>query len=343
MKNILLLSNIHQKAKNILAILVMCITIASPALAQVEISGVVYSEFAEPLPGVTVVETGTTNGVVTGIDGKYKISVTDEKATVSYSFIGYNTSIQTVGGRSVIDINMEPNLTELEEVVVVGYGTQKKSHLTGAISKVTNESLDQIPLSRVDDALVGQVSGVQIQQTDPEVGGAPTIRVRGVGSITGSSSPAIVVDGVVVDSDYMGGMDMNDVASIEILKDAASGAIYGSRGGNGVIMITTKSGEVGPTKFSYNGYFGHKWVEEQNIRSTVDEWEEYVKANNGEWVDGDNGFEFIRNGETTDRVTYAQQVVAASGETDWEQVMMPGGNIQSHSISASGGDRKSVV
>ena len=147
---------------------------------------------------------------------------------------------------------------QLDEVVVVGYGTQKKSTVTGSISKVVNETLDQIAVARVDDALIGQVSGVNIQATEGEAGSAPTIRIRGTGSMVASSDPLIVVDGLVVDNDFLGSLDMNDVESFEILKDAASSAIYGSRGGNGVILITTKDGKDGKTKFSYNGYYGVK-------------------------------------------------------------------------------------
>ena len=146
----------------------------------------------------------------------------------------------------------------MDEVIVIGYGTQKKSHVTGAISKVTNEKLDQMAVPRVDDALVGQVSGVNIQQTSGEAGSAPTIRIRGTGSVTGDAGPLVVVDGQIVDNDYLGSMDMNDIASFEVLKDAASASIYGSRGGNGVIMITTKRGKEGRTVFSMNVYGGVK-------------------------------------------------------------------------------------
>ncbi|PJF33428.1 MAG: SusC/RagA family TonB-linked outer membrane protein, partial [Phototrophicales bacterium] len=138
----------------------------------------------------------------------------------------------------------------IEEVVVVGYGTQKKSHLTGSISKISNEGMEQIPVARADEALIGKASGVTIQITDASAGASPTIRVRGIGSITADASPLIVVDGVVVDNDYLGSLDMNDVESVEVLKDAASAAIYGSRGGNGVIMVTTKQGKEGKTRFS---------------------------------------------------------------------------------------------
>ena len=138
-------------------------------------------------------------------------------------------------------MDLDENL--LDEIVVIGYGVQKRKNLTGAVSKVKNENLDKIAVSRVDDALVGQVSGVNIQATEGEAGSDPTIRVRGTGSITSSSSPLIVVDGIVVDNDFLGNLDMNDIESFEVLKDASSAAIFGARGGNGVILISTKNGK----------------------------------------------------------------------------------------------------
>ncbi|MEL6845933.1 MAG: TonB-dependent receptor plug domain-containing protein, partial [Bacteroidota bacterium] len=220
----------------------------------------------------------------------------------------------------------------LDEVVVVGYGTQKKSHLTGAISKVENKKLDQIPLSRADDALVGQVSGVNIQATggdgnDQGVGSDPQIRIRGTGSITGGSGPLLVIDGTVVDSDFFGSVDMNDVESFEILKDAASAAIFGSRGANGVIMITTKQGTEGPTKFSYNAFVG---VQDVQINPDYDfsAAESFAR-------------EIAFRGELSERSQYKQLLIEARGEeTVWQDVIFDGGGIQSHSLSARGGSKK---
>jgi TonB-dependent SusC/RagA subfamily outer membrane receptor len=190
-----------------------------------------------PLPGVTVLITGTSTGTSTDFDGNYSIDVANGNV-LQFSYISYLTQSITISGQTTLDVVLIEDVNNLDEIVVVGYGTQKKSHLTGAISKVVNENLDQIAVSRVDDALIGQVSGVNIQATNAEAGGAPTITIRGVGSITADSGPAVVVDGIVVSSDFLGNLDMNDVESFEVLKDAASAAIYGSEGSNGVIMIT---------------------------------------------------------------------------------------------------------
>ncbi|MDW7691840.1 TonB-dependent receptor [Flammeovirgaceae bacterium SG7u.111] len=284
------------------------------------IKGVVTSsDENEPLPGVSILVKGTSNGTTTNIDGEYNLEV-PENATLVYSYIGFLDQEVVVSSQTTIDIVLELDVEQLDEVVVIGYGTQKKSHLTGAVSKVTNEKLDQIPLSRVDDALAGQVSGINIQMTNPAAGEAPTIRVRGNGSITSFPNPLVVVDGLVVDSDYLGSVDMNDVESVEVLKDAASAAIYGSRGANGVIMITTKKGKAGNTVFSYNGYVGVKAVPESDVLSSISDWNNYVRANN--------------NGELIEKLEYIEQL---GTETNWEEVMMDGGVIQSHSISARGG------
>ncbi|OJJ16853.1 SusC/RagA family TonB-linked outer membrane protein [marine bacterium AO1-C] len=294
----------------------------------VSVTGTVRSSVDDAvLPGVNVVLKGTSNGVTTGVDGKFSIQVPTQevgKAVLVFSFVGFKTTEIPLNGKTVLSVALEEDSQMLEELVVRGYGMQKKSHLTGSISKITNKQLDQIPVARVDDALVGQVSGVNIQMTNPAAGEAPNIRIRGQGSISFDSNPLIVVDGIVVgtDADFLTSLDMNNVESVEVLKDAASSAIYGSRGANGIIMITTKKGVEGPAKISYNSYFGIKSVPRSGILTTPEKWAEFVKANNG--------------GVLTDRMRYIQQL---GTYTDWEKVMMDGGAIHSHSISARGGTK----
>ncbi|MGL1888686.1 MAG: TonB-dependent receptor [Reichenbachiella sp.] len=326
MKNILLNTGTVKFSKALFALAVLCVSVATPVWAQIQVSGVVYSELNEGLPGVTVIEKGTTNGVVTDIDGKYTFSVSEESGTISYSFIGYESTDVSVNGRSVIDQTMTPDIEQLEEVVVIGYGTQKKSHLTGAIAKVTNENMDQIPTSRADQALVGRVAGMNIQSTGADgVGSAPTIQIRGVGSIGSSSGPLLVIDGVAVDSEFWTNIDMNDVESIEVLKDAASAAIFGSRGANGVVMITTKSGKSGKTKFSYNGFYG--W---QDVANNPDY--------NTSVADG-MAAERAANGELTARSRYKELIGV---DNNWQDIIFDGGNTQSHTISARGGNESTT-
>lgn len=290
---------------------------------NISVSGVVKDAEGETIPGVNVVIQGTAIGTSADMDGKYTISVPPD-STLIFSSIGFKTQIIPVGARTKIDLVLNDDTELLDEVVVIGYGSIKKSHLTGSVSRVTNEKLDQIPVARVDDALVGQIAGVSVQQTNPAAGEAPAMRVRGQGSISFDSNPLIVLDGIVVgnDADFLSSLDMNDVESIEVLKDASSGAIYGSRGANGIIMITTKKGVEGPTKFSYHGYVGFKMVPENDVLTSPEEWNAYVRENN--------------NGELTEQLQYVEKL---GTYTDWEDVMFDGGMITSHAISAKGGTK----
>lgn len=310
------------KAKSALfAILFMCIS----AFAQenLTVKGlVVDANDNMPLPSVNVIIVGTSTGTSTDFDGNYQIQV-KKGDVIQFSYIGYISQTVIIDNQTTIDMSLAADANNLDEVVVIGYGTQKKSHLTGSISKVVNEDLDQIAVSRVDDALVGQVSGVNIAATEGEAGSAPTITIRGAGSITGNSTPLIVVDGLVVDSDYLGSLDMNDVQSFEVLKDAASSSIYGSRGANGIIMITTKEGKEGDTKFSYNTFTGFK--EARHSDAYTFSLEDTAKQ------------ELAANGVLSDR-TKLKQMLGVN--TNWQDVIFDGGVITSHSFSARGGGKK---
>ena len=310
-----------------LLLLLACLFLGGMSGLHAQITGTVTdAEDGTPLVGVTVLVQGTTTGTVTDLDGNFRLDAIAEDVLV-VSYTGMRTQFIPVGNQSVINVSMASDSELLDEVVVIGYGKQKKSHLTGSVSRVTNEKLDQIPISRVDDALVGQVAGVNIQMTNPAAGEAPTIRVRGQGSISFASAPLIVVDGISVgtDADYLSSLDMNDVESIEVLKDAASSAIYGSRGANGIIMITTKKGVEGPTRFSYDAYVGRKEVPSSDVLTTVADWNNYVLENN--------------DGVLPDKNQYLALVNA---NTNWEDVMFNGGNITSHAFSARGGTKNTT-
>ena len=289
--------------------------------AQTQLSGTISGADGQPIPGATILVQGTNNGTTSDFDGNFTIAV-ETNQIIDISYLGYISQSISYTGQDNLIISLEEDLNELDEIVVTGYGTQKKSNLTGSISKVVNKNLDQIAVSRVDDALVGQVSGVNIAATEGEAGSAPTIRIRGTGSITGVSDPAIVVDGLLVDNDYLGNLDMNDVASFEILKDAASAAIYGSRGANGVILITTKEGVAGKTKFSYNTYTGFKDARQSEAYyfSLADEAAEELAA----------------TGELSDKTERKLQIGV---DRDWQDVIFDGGVITSHSFAARGGDK----
>lgn len=324
MKNILQMFKTRGKAPGLLIVFFALISYSPDLSAQnIVVTGTIISDDGESLPGVTVRVKDTTIGTITNSDGYFSLEV-DPDAVLIFSFVGFKTQIIPVNARTSFDITMEIDITELSEVIVIGYGTQKKSHLTGAISKVTNENLDQLPFARVDDALVGQISGVQISTTSEDgIGGDPTILVRGVGSINAGSGPLLVIDGAPVDSEFFGNIDMNDIESFEVLKDAASASIFGSRGANGVIMITTKQGKEGPTKFTYNGFTGYQ----EAIRSDA------YDISVGDQI----AFEIANNeGVVTPRTQFKQLI----GSRDWQDVFFDGGFVNSHSISARGGNQR---
>ncbi len=225
-----------------------------------------------PLPGVSIIVKGTNTGTITDASGNYSLNA-PENATLVFSFIGYKNQEIAVNGRSKIDVSLDIDAASLDEIVVVGYGTQKKSHLTGAISKLEGANIAAIQANRVDDALAGKLSGVLIQNQSGEPGADPRIQIRAAASLSGDSNPLIVVDGFPI-SGSLATVNPNDIASLEVLKDAASAAIYGSRGANGVILVTTKKGSSGKAKFSYNGYtsISNKYVKDIAMLKTASEW-----------------------------------------------------------------------
>lgn len=219
------------------------------------IRGKVTAGDSETLPGVNVVEKGTTNGTVTDLEGEYNLTVS-EGATLVFSSVGYTSEEVVVGNRSVIDLVLSEDVQQLQELVVIGYGTQEKKDVTGAIGTVEQENIVRANPVQTAQALQGQVAGVNVSRVNGRPGAGFEINIRGLNSINFSNEPLVVIDGV------MGGdinfLDPNDIESMDILKDASATAIYGSRGANGVIIITTKRGSIGKPKVTYNGYAGVK-------------------------------------------------------------------------------------
>jgi TonB-linked SusC/RagA family outer membrane protein len=313
----------------------------------IDISGKVISiEDNEGLPGVNVVVKGTSTGTITDLDGNYKISVPDEDAILVFSSVGFNSEEIVVGSRTSIDLSLVPDITQLEELVVIGYGAVKKSDLTGAVSSVTGEDLRGTVTASVDQALQGRVAGVQVTQNSGQPGGAVSIRVRGTTSLTNSSEPLYVIDGIQISGeasgitgfDWQGGaggqqgaasntlanLNPDDIESIEVLKDASATAIYGSRAANGVIIITTKRGKKGETKISYNGYFAI-----QDVYETFDlmDLPAYAEYNN----------EIAEEVSTIDsNIRFADPSILGPG-TDWQEAIFQYAPMQSHTVSVSGG------
>lgn len=230
--------------------LCFCLSIAS--YAQQQVRGNVTDNQGEPIPGVTILEKGTQHGIITDIDGNYNIAVEGPESILQFSFVGMDTWEVTVGNQSVINVVMNETATDLDEIVVVGYGTMRKSDISGAISSVRSDALQNIVTSDAAAALQGKASGVQVLTNSGAPGQGASIRVRGYSSNSGNIGPLLIVDGLQVDNIQY--LDPSMIESIEILKDAASAAIYGAQAGNGVVLVTTKSGasSMGTSSISYD-------------------------------------------------------------------------------------------
>ncbi|MCU4238895.1 TonB-dependent receptor [Bacteroides xylanisolvens] len=233
----------------------------SPGLDEAQqntvVGGVVVDKNNEPLIGVSVMVEGSSGGTITNMDGKFSISLPKNKTLLKFSYVGFATQTVSVKNKKEVRVVMHEDLQQLDEVVVVGYGVQQKSHLSGSVTKVNMDGIEDVPTPRLDQALLGKVAGVQILNTTSEVGADPDISIRGTSSFSASSNPLIIVDGFPV-SDGLESLNPSDVESIEVLKDAASAAIYGSRAANGVIMITTKGGVISKPKYSVKAKWGVK-------------------------------------------------------------------------------------
>jgi TonB-dependent SusC/RagA subfamily outer membrane receptor len=316
------------------------------AQQEVTIKGTVTSaEEEEPVLGVNIVVIGTSKGTTTDFDGNYKIKV-KEGEIIQFSYLGFKTKTITYTNQKRLDIVLEVEANTLDEIVIVGYGSQKQKNLTNAVSKVDGSVVEKAITPRIDDALRGRIAGVNITTANTEVGGDTRITIRGTGSISGTSAPLIVVDGVPIgtDADLLSSIDPNNIESVEVLKDASSTAIYGSRGANGVIIVTLKSGVAGDTKFSYNTYTGYRWARRNdNFNLSIAEEEARITnlynntdrsgATPLQLEDFDSDF-LTAKSELT-----AQRFIAAAngGETDWQGVLFDGGQVTSHSFSARGG------
>ena len=310
---------------------------------------VTASDDGSSLPGVTLIIKGTTQGTVTDIDGNFSIDVESDDAVLVASFVGYKTMEKIVGAASQINFDLELDVETLEEVVVVGYGTQKKSDLTGAVASVTGDALRGTVTASVDQALQGRVAGVQVTQNSGQPGGAVSIRVRGTTSINGSSEPLYVIDGVQIGGEAQaisgfdwqggsGGQQQNvsnplasinpaDIESIEVLKDASATAIYGSRAANGVVIITTKRGKKGEATVSYNGYYAIQEVAKTHDMMDLPSYAAY----NNEVADEVQGIE--------PTVGFEDPSLLGRG-TDWQAAVFQVAPMQSHTISVAGGTEK---
>lgn len=295
-------------------------SIASIQQQTITVSGVVMGSDGEPLMGVNVVEKGTTNGTITDLDGKYTLNV-GSNAVLQFSYIGYVSSDIAVNGQRTVNVTMKEDSQNLDEVVVVGYGTVRKADLAGSVSVLDNKAFKDQPIKQVSDALQGRVSGVQVQSSGVP-GGTVKIRVRGSGSINRSNDPLYVIDGIVRESGLTG-LNPDDIQSMQILKDASSTAIYGSRGANGVVLITTKTGKANTRQITFDA---------QITAGTV-----------AKRYDTLNAYEFATLYNTYRANTFSSDQLSAfqrGGGTNWQDEIFQTGITQDYKVTFSGGSDK---
>jgi TonB-linked SusC/RagA family outer membrane protein len=288
----------------------------SEDLQQKVITGTVVDASNNLMAGVNVLEKGTTNGVLTGANGKYSITVSSPQSVLSFSFIGYEARDVAAGAQTVINVTLAEALTGLEEVVVIGYGTQRKEAVTGSVSSIAGDILRDIPSTNLTQSIQGRLPGVELSQTSTRPGATLQIRIRGTRSLTADNDPLVVLDGIP----FIGSINEinnNDIKSIDILKDASATAIYGSRGANGVILITTNRGQKGQkAQITYNG---RQSVNKIFAKFPMMDGPEFValRAASGRYTNGPDEFDNVN--------------------TDWQDLFFRNGNQISHDIGLNGG------
>ena len=312
---------------------------------QPAVSGTVTDETGQPLPGVNVVVKGTTQGTITNVDGKYSITSIPEDATLVFSFVGMRTQEIEVGSQSNINVTMESATIGIDEVVAIGYGTVKKSDLTGSVSSVRAEEFSSQPVLSVDHAMQGRVSGVQVTQADGAPGSGISIRIRGGNSLRAGNEPLYVIDGFPIYSDNseysagdyydfpvsqnaMASLNPGDIESIEILKDASATAIYGSRGANGVVLITTKRGRAGKTNVQFETYYGLQTISKKLDVLTGPQYLDYL------------------NDAYTNAGLEPPDLSSAAGElaenVDMQNEIFRTAPLQNYQLTVSGGNQKTT-
>ncbi|MBS7252759.1 SusC/RagA family TonB-linked outer membrane protein [Flavobacterium branchiicola] len=313
-------------------LLIFCISsllFSVVAMAQdATVTGTINDESGLPVPGATISVKGTNKATASDFDGKFQIAV-PSNGTLTVTFVGYETTTVAVNGKTKLDVKLRPESQNLNEVVVVGYGTQKKSVVTGAISSVKAKDLESLPITRVEQALQGRVSGVSIAANAGQPGSASTIRIRGFTTLN-NNDPLWVVDGVVVDNGGIGYLNQSDIESIEVLKDGASGAIYGSRAAAGVVLVTTKKGKAGKISVNYTGYAGTSQAAKKlDLLGASD----YVTILNEAYKNGGNaGEKFPTKDGAGNPINYGKG-------TNWQDAIFNNhAERYSHELSFSGGN-----
>ncbi|MDB9836047.1 TonB-dependent receptor [Flavobacteriaceae bacterium] len=342
-------------------------------IAQQSVEGVVLDANGQPLPGASVVEKGTVNGTQTDFDGNFSLAVTDQNAVLVFSYIGHQSQEINVNSQSTFEVRLQEDAAKLDEVVIVGYGSVRKGDVSTSVGVVNADDLAEQLTTGFDQALTGKVAGVQVLQTSGSPGGNISIRVRGSASISAGNDPLYVVDGVPLsggsrasggktstyetDTNPLNSINTNDIESIQILKDAAAAAIYGSRGSNGVVLITTKKGKLGKLKVNYSSNFGI-----QSVTKKIDLLDAYqgseitLEARNNTYQD------YLDNNSLTGSSTDSNEVRNTKGapassfipneirpylagtagltDTDWQDEIFRSAIYTNHTVSLSGGSDK---
>ncbi|MBR1541533.1 MAG: TonB-dependent receptor [Bacteroidaceae bacterium] len=314
------------------------------AYAQKTITGTVKDATGEPMIGVSIIVDGTTIGGVTDFDGNFSIKDVPEKGVLKISYIGYKEQKIAVAGKESFNVTMQEDAMGLDEVVVVGYGTMKKKDLTGAVSSIKADDIAQVAAPNAMQAMQAKVPGLDLTQSSGQAGAGVNITLRGNRSISASNNPLIIVDGV----EYGSTLDIpaNDIESMDVLKDASSTAIYGTKGANGVIIITTKRGKAGKTRVNFNGYLSFNsttsdvrnktGMDEVNLYVDRANYDEYIT--NGTW--GSNTYENVFGNTTIADGTLQTDIIKNGSFTDWYDLILQNSTTQNYEISVSGGNEK---
>lgn len=326
-----------------------CVLLLTAGISEAQtITGrVTDSVSGDPLPGVSVVIKGTFAGTSTNVDGTYQIEARELESEVilQFSFMGYLSREIPVAGRSVIDIALEKDVVGLDEIVVVGYGSQKKSDITGAISSISTKALREVPVTNVQQMLQGRVTGMDVVSAGNKPGDGMIVRVRGRRSFNAGNDPLYVVDGIPIQGGF-NDINPGDIAGIEVLKDATATAIYGSRGANGVIIVTTKRGQTGRTTVSYDNYFGISHIMRYPDIMDGGEFAEYKRESRRAVIDPETGQPLYDDNDPEADSKLFEAVELESIElgrsTNYPKLMLKNGFQQNHGLSVSGGSEHTL-
>lgn len=335
----------------------------SVKIQQTKLSGQILDDNGMPLPGASIQVKGTTTGVISDFDGNFQLELPNDANTIVVSYIGFKTQEVDVTGKTTITVTLISDADALDEVVVVGYGTLAKKRVSGSVASVSTSQINEIPVVSAENAIIGQVAGVQVQETSGEPGASPTIRIRGTGSISAGNDPLFVVDGVPISKNVtnvgiqgelarragrfqepavnpLATINPNDIASIDILKDASAAAIYGSRGGNGVVIITTKKGSTSDEgEFSFNSFLGIQSVANEIDLMNSEELIDYTRdARNNNYISSVPGASITDPIGPGDRGNTNYEMPESylnwdGTDTDWQDLIFDTAIVQSYNLS----------